>query len=276
MTNITKPIGKRNRLVSKQEAKAMLERIEVVEEKKVIYNPNEHETEKELSEIPYEIISSNNYNDAMDDLRLCYKTHAFSNEQKLYPTDDGDVIRPLTYRETMEILVNNYESGYKDKELSERVEFMQPENLYTCTGVVFKKDTDFFRIIPECKELILIEDNLENELDACYKDFSRLGYELYRPHLICNKVLSKEQALEHTGWLALFEFDRSLLGAYVDIVFSIQEELWTEKPVKAMMFMPTDQKTKDCIRTVTQLPKCFGIAVGAYLMRDPTNFMVLK
>ena len=29
MTNITKPIGKRNRLVSKEEAKAMLERIEV-------------------------------------------------------------------------------------------------------------------------------------------------------------------------------------------------------------------------------------------------------
>jgi len=31
MTNITKPIGKRNRLVSKEEAKAMLERVEIVE-----------------------------------------------------------------------------------------------------------------------------------------------------------------------------------------------------------------------------------------------------
>ncbi len=31
MTNITKPIGERNRLVSKEEAKAMLERVEVVE-----------------------------------------------------------------------------------------------------------------------------------------------------------------------------------------------------------------------------------------------------
>jgi len=36
LTNITKPIGKRNRLVSKEEAKAMLERIEVVKEKEII------------------------------------------------------------------------------------------------------------------------------------------------------------------------------------------------------------------------------------------------
>ncbi len=270
MTNITKPIGKRNRLCSKEEAKAMLERVEVVEKVETVQEQQQQRTSLK----DYKIISGKNYSEAMDLLGMNY---VFDNRQPHYHINDEDqVVRPLTFKENMEKLVNEFESEIRFKTYEEQLKFMQPEYLYSCTGIVIAGGNQNIRIIPQCSELIMIKEDYNTEIciECYFSNVQGEGVTIDTSKLICGRGLTKYEALEHDGWKALFEFDRSLYRAYVDIVYSIAQEKFQYKDVRAMAFN-TLKVMKDQIRTVTQLNNTFDIVTGAHL-QNPTNFLLLE
>ncbi|MFH1456327.1 MAG: hypothetical protein ABIF40_05260, partial [archaeon] len=92
--------------------------------------------------------------------------HKLRNECKLedsHPTfvlDGNRVFRPLTFRETIEARVNDYET-LKDRDGNVRSKEDQlklfKRYLHSCTGVAYKKSTTKFKIIPVCADLIGID-----------------------------------------------------------------------------------------------------------------------
>ena len=119
--------------------------------------------------------------------------------QPLFTAYAGDgIVRPLTFRETLEARVIDYNS--KDKSDKKRLELFNVW-LSPCTGVAYKKDSTKFKIIPECRELITIMQSFrEAEMGIDYDSLQ--GKELDRTKAKYNTLLTEQEVLEHPGWLA--------------------------------------------------------------------------
>jgi len=127
------------------------------------------------------------------------------------------IYRPLTFKENIQARVEAYESG--DYSLFGTYE----DSLSSCTGIVYKKFTTKFKIIPQLEYLITIDKDAWSHSEPFYflADYDALvGTELDSSLGKYNITLTKLDVLEHPGWLALLEEDRSLLKTYCDIVFT--------------------------------------------------------
>ena len=101
-----------------------------------------------------------------------YDQHAKGNAdlQSQFARDDGTyVVRPLTFQETIEVIVESYESG--DKTLL--------KGWYgSCTGVRLKEGTTKFKIVPTDKSLITFSSANYEDKEGIEVDSSKGKYDM--------------------------------------------------------------------------------------------------
>ena len=157
-----------------------------------------------------------------------------------YTLSDGSKIyRPLTFKETIEGRVNDYES-HKDTE--ERLLLFQRWN-DSCTGIAYKARTKKFKIIHECQNFITVPEGFNQHFLPITYDL--LGsIELQSDRGKYNQHLTKNEVVHHQAWLTAVENDAALLKAYSDIVFA---EL---KQDAAMAFVVRQDTEQDELRAL--------------------------
>ncbi len=120
--------------------------------------------------------------------------------------------KPFTFKENILARVEAFESG--DYRLFNRW-------LDSCTGIVYKADTEKFKIVPNCAELCRIPAGfLEKFMPVEYAKIE--GIELdSSTNARYNTSLRKKEIVEHPAWLAAVEEDKYLLKKYRDIVLKV-------------------------------------------------------
>ncbi|MBW2993433.1 hypothetical protein KY317_02570 [Candidatus Woesearchaeota archaeon] len=141
----------------------------------------------------------------------------------LFKQESGEkIIRPLTFRENIEAKIADYET-LKNPDGSERTKeerlILFNAWLSSCTGVVYRANSTRFKIIPLCKELIMIDKNVKEDLPVDYD--SMAGVELDHDEARYDELLNKSKVLEHPAWITALEDDKALLKNYADIVFDL-------------------------------------------------------
>ena len=154
--------------------------------------------------------------------------------QPIFMTTEGTALaRPLTFEETIDTLVNAYESG--DKTL------LRSWN-DTCTGIHAKAHSTQFKLVPCSPALITLpEDFNQKALSLPYQDTE--GIELDKSKGKYDKRLTKTEYLNHAGWTAAIP-DKALRQAFGNIVFT---ELKTEK---ALGFFVRPNTSQDELRSL--------------------------
>lgn len=174
--------------------------------------------------------------------------HALQNfckaaDNKVHPqfTLDGEgaIYRPLTFKESIEARVSDYESN---KDTPERLRLFQRWN-DSCTAVAYKHGTTKFKIVPISPELITISEGFnEGYMKINYDDMEE--DELDRNDAIYNNLLTPAQVETHPSWLAAVEGDAHLLKTYRDIVFA------ERKTKTAMGFWLQNDISEDQLRAL--------------------------
>jgi hypothetical protein len=168
-----------------------------------------------------------------------------SDPRNAHPTftqDDGtSIIRPLTFRETIEARTNDYE---RRRETEERTQLFKRWN-DSSTGIAYKASTKLFRVVPISKQVVGIDKDF-NEAFLPVEYDSLEGAELDSADgSTYNVLLTKDEVTNHPAWRAAVEDDLSLLRTYRDIVF-------TEKgnPEKAMAFWVLSNTGEDQLKAL--------------------------
>ena len=176
------------------------------------------------------------------------------------PQHNG-VYRPLTFKENLQARVEDYESHQGE----ERVRLF---NIWldSCTGIAYKAGTNKFKIIPVCEQLITIDKEFNSA--SLSLDYDSLqGTELDKSKGKYKKLLTQQEILEHPGWLAAVEGDKSLLQAYADIVFA------EKKAEKVMGFYPLDSWNKDQVRVLFVGDIYDDSNASGYYLNDVGSFL---
>lgn len=132
------------------------------------------------------------------------------------------VPRPLTFKETIEARVNDYESVNPG---NERLRLFR-RWISSCTGVAYKARSTKFKLVSMSQELAGMTPGHVGLYEIGGGNVSPWQYEkLAVPELdsskgIYNKLLTKGQLMIHSGWRAAVEGDIALLRACRDIVFA--------------------------------------------------------
>jgi len=196
----------------------------------------------------YDLVKENTYALAVDKIRN--KTRINNPE---FAKDSGSKIyRPLTFKETIEAKVNDYNSGKTDEERKRLFETW----IDSCTGVCYKVGTTKFKIIPVCKELILIDKDFnESYLRENYDSLN--GIELDSSDGKYNELLTKSEILNHPAWLEAVENDKALLRECRDIVLNLKPDA-----EKLMGFYARQNTNDDELRVLYVCNLVYGS--GAY------------
>ena len=163
----------------------------------------------------------------------------------LFTRDDGSkTVRPLTFKENIEARVNDYktlkdENG-NNRSREDRLRLFS-RWLDSCTGIAYKAQSTKFKINPECRELITINQDFNQPfISIDYSSFK--GLELDSSRGKYNQPLNKQDVVNHEGWNAALQGDNKLLEAYADITFK-------ERNSPNMMgFWTRDQTDQDELR----------------------------
>ncbi len=136
--------------------------------------------------------------------------------------DENFIYRPLTFRETIQARVENYETLHhkdgRERTLEERLFLIITLN-DTCTALAYQAGTTMFKIIPQSSDLVLLAPNFKEESLAL--DFDSLhGTILDSNTGKYGAELRKTEVLEHPAWRAAVEEELPLLTTYVDIIFT--------------------------------------------------------
>jgi hypothetical protein len=149
-------------------------------------------------------------------------------KQARFPTADRRalVYRPLMALETINAVVNDYNRLEDDngntRTLEDRERLFQ-KNIFTCTGVAYKKDGGEIKIIHQPKQLLFIPQDYTREFWSInYKEI--IGDKINTGEAIFNKRLTKSQVREHPAWKATImntADGRAVFKEYTDIMFSL-------------------------------------------------------
>lgn len=151
--------------------------------------------------------------------------------------DGSMVYRPLTFKETIEAMVTDYENN---KNTEERLRLFKRQN-DSCTGIVYQAGTTKFKIVPLCTQLINIYKEFNGTaVSVQYDDFEI--EELDRAAGKYNRWLQENEVMDHTGWRVALEGDLELLKTYKDILFV------GEGRSQAMAFAVLEKPTEDQLR----------------------------
>ena len=142
--------------------------------------------------------------------------------------------RPKTFKENIVARVVAYENG--DNELFDTM-------LDSCTGVVNKKKSTKFKVVPQSRDLIDVHVTFNKSfLPIDYDTVHRI--ELDSSDGKYNQNLTRDEILDHPGWLVAVEADAHLLKTYRDIIFN------GLKKEKAMGFYVRQNTEQDELRAL--------------------------
>lgn len=185
--------------------------------------------------------------------------------QPLFVRDDGSSIaRQLNFEETIDTLVNDFESG--------KGELLMLWN-NTCTAHSYKGGTSRFRIVPVSRELVLLSEDFSSPFVSA--DYARQdGHELDINQGEYNVPLPKSRVLKNPGWLESVK-DRSLLKAFRDIVYAKRAELGMSDT--AMAYHVWQNPQQDYLRVL----EVNGIKDGSnadinYGLDSPARFIIVS
>jgi hypothetical protein len=167
----------------------------------------------------YRFIEANKYGLALEALRA-----ALPQGNAFHPLVSS-LPRPLKTKETLQSRIENFNISHNPDGTERSIEVRKKLLFYyfdTCTGIHYNPNTNKFMILPCCDRLITLPNSFSEEfVDVPYGSLH--GIELDRTQAKYDSFLTKQEVLQHKGWLALFEDDIALLQAYADIVFSLKE-----------------------------------------------------
>jgi hypothetical protein len=201
---------------------------------KVVVDVRVGQLERELkvmkSAVPvYDVVEAGSYGLALVALREAYAR----GKAGLQPVFEG-VVRPLSFEETIDCVVNAYESG--DKRLLNRWND-------SCTGVVHKNGSFKFKVVPVCRELVFLGGGfVQPFVSVDYDTYECVELDSSRGKY--NVPLLKKDVLGNGGWLAALNGNKPLLRAFRDIVFS------EFKVEKAMSFNVFQNMSQDVLRVL--------------------------
>ncbi|MDP3733976.1 MAG: hypothetical protein Q8R37_01995 [Nanoarchaeota archaeon] len=164
---------------------------------------------------------TNNYASSVYQLRR----HCEQEKSTTHPTfviDGKTVHRPFTFKENIQARVEDfytlYDENGKKRDLQDRLRLF---NIWldSCTGIAYKANSSKFKIIPQCEQLITIDEVFNEQFLPIDYD-SVDGIRLNRNEGTYNQLLTPEQVLNHPAWLAAVEENKPLLQEYINIVFS--------------------------------------------------------
>jgi hypothetical protein len=201
-------------------------------------NENKPDT-KSLIMFPFDCIEKSTYARAIQSLRQSY-ANGECDGQPFIKEAGKKIAIPLTFKQTIEARVNDYNSNHPS--FKERLMLFNV-CLSSCSGVAYKANSDKFKVIPVCKQLIEIPyDFSQEEMDINYKSLQ--GPELDRGKAEDGKPLTKSEVLEHPALLAAVEDNKKLLKAYADIVFA------ETRTNELMGFYLRSKSDKETLRTI--------------------------
>jgi hypothetical protein len=124
-------------------------------------------------------------------------------------------------------------------------------------------------IIPCCDRLITLDSSFsEKFIDVPYGTLP--GIELNLTKSKYGSFLTKQEVLQHKGWLALFENDAVLLKEYADLVFSLNKG-----NLMAFWLRPKTNVTRPELRAVCVYSLSNGSpAFGSYNLNDSARFLL--
>jgi hypothetical protein len=199
--------------------------------------------------------------------------------QPIFKKSDGSYIyRPLTTLESLEVMVNDYntinDANGKTRTQEDR-ERLFNNYKFTCTGIAYPKGGKEIKIIPESTNLIMIlETHNTTFLDINYANI--VGTKLDTSNAKYNKLLSKSEVLEHPAWIASVgdTIDaRKVLKSYADIVFKM---IATKSNTQGMGYWIKTSPDKDQLRAL------YGYSIddnsdadGIYFLNDKARFLLV-
>ena len=188
----------------------------------------------------------------------------------IFTKDNGSIIyRPLTFKETIEARVHDYESN-KDTEDRKRL-FRRWND--SCTALAYKKGTTTFKILTISPHLISIDrDFNESFLPITYDNIG--GIELRSDCGKYNQHLTKDEVVHHPAWLTAVENDAALLKTYSDIVFT-EREINEAMAFCVLQNTPQDQLRALLVHDLDNYSNAYGgynlDYVGSFLLVAPSG-----
>ena len=151
----------------------------------------------------------------------CIKENNPNHPQFTLP-DKSMIYRPLTFKETIQARVENYEThnpNGSERTIEERLSLITERWNDSCTAIAYKAGTTKFKIVPISEHLIALNPNFKEAFVRA--DYNTIvGTELDSSKRTNNALMSKDSVLTHAGWLAAVEGDEALLKSYANIIFT--------------------------------------------------------
>ena len=172
---------------------------------------------KQRSLVNYERIIEVEFKQGLEKLKKQYNSNDY---QPTFTMEDGStIVRPLTIRESLELIVNNYATQYKiDGTKRTSTERTAPVfEMTTCTGIFYTHNSKRFKIIPKCEEIIC--------KDLSKPDYEIIGlgnYKINEEKDISftrkgNTQISLEEAKRDPFLLEVVEGEKELLSEYLEL-----------------------------------------------------------
>ena len=205
----------------------------------------------------YGVEKGNTYGKGLLALREAYANGMAGLQPQFVKSDGSSVVRPLNFEETIDAVVNAYESGKRD---------LLDDWNDSCTGVAYKKGSSKFKIVPVSRDLILLDPDFAQVYVSVGYD-TQDGVELDKSKGKYNVSLTKSQVLVHPGWHAAVS-DKALLKAFWDIVFA------ERKTDTSMGFYVSDNPTEDHLRALAVNYLDYGSSAdGRYILYGNARFV---
>jgi len=183
-------------------------------------------TSAKLSVGAYSFIEAKPYSQAVHKLQVALKTSPSSVHPLFNLSATQKVYRPLTFKENIEARINDFETKTNpdgSPRSNDDLKKLFLVYLDSCTGIAYKAESTRFKIDPECKTLITINNSFNQAFHPIdYSTFN--GVELDSSKDVYNSLLSKSKFLDHEGYRLLYSDDKKLMNTYWDIVHSLKSQ----------------------------------------------------
>jgi hypothetical protein len=222
--------------------------IDVGVEPAIVQPPQELQS-MSLRDVRYDLMpKTSTYAHGVHSLREACDTDS-GTAHPMFVRDDGNKIyRPLTFKETLQALVDDYNTTQHqdgtERTAEERLKLFTTTWKNSCTAVAYKGGTSKFKIVPVSKGLIEIAKNF-NELSLPVDYDTIVAPELDLSAAKYRTLLTKDEVVDHSAWRAAVENDVPLLREYRDIVFTARGD-----PSTLMGFWVTPGPSSDYLRAL--------------------------
>lgn len=202
-----------------------------------------------------------------------------NNTQPIFVKPDGsNIYRPLTMLESLEVMVNDYntlkDASGQDRTSEDRKKLLSNYK-FTCTGIAYKAGGKEIKIIPQSTELITIPSTHNSAfLPITYNNI--IGTILNPANAKYNQLLSETEVNNHPAWIASVgdtKQGRNILKEYTSMIFKILSE---KQQTTAMGFYTNQNPTTDELRALyVRVIGSNSFANGSYDLNYYARFLLV-